>query len=334
MKRLASLRWLCGLALAAAVTSSAAAQEKAALSPDQADEDFKFQGEYEGTLERDGDRLKYGVQVIALGGGRFDAVGYPGGLPGAGWNQEDKVKGSGERKGNEVVITNAEGNAKAVIRDGTMTISIDGNEIGTLNRVERKSPTLGKRPPQGAVVLFSGNEADLKNFREGARFENGNLREGFTSNQEFGDHALHVEYLPSYMPEARGQGRSNSGVYLQGRYEVQVLDSFGLEGADNEAGGIYKAKAPDVNMALPPLQWQTYDIDFTAAKYDASGKKTSPARATVKHNGVVIHDNIEIPTGTPGGTQDEGAGPGPLHVQNHRNPLYFRNIWVVPKPGG
>jgi hypothetical protein len=134
----------------------------------------------------------------------------------------------------------------------------------------------------------------------------------------------------SYMPEARGQGRSNSGVYQQGRYEVQVLDSFGLEGADNECGGIYKAKAPRINMCLPPLQWQTYDIDFTAAKFDGD-KKTAPARMTVKHNGVTIHDNVEVPAGTPGGTQGEGPGPGPLFVQNHGNPVFFQNIWVVPK---
>ncbi|HEX6984926.1 MAG TPA: DUF1080 domain-containing protein [Planctomycetaceae bacterium] len=332
MKRLVPFR-LLGVTLAAAVAASASAADpkQGVLDPAEADQDFAFQGEYEGTVDRDGDRVKYGVQVIALGDGKFDAVGYPGGLPGAGWNGEDKVKGSGERDGDEVVITNPEGNAEAVIRDGEMTISIDGEEIGALKRVERKSPTLETKPPAGAVVLFGGDEADLKNFRDGARFEKGHLREGFTSKQEFGDYTLHVEFLLSYMPHARGQARSNSGAYQQGRYEVQILDSFGLEGASNECGGIYQAKAPSVNMCLPPLQWQTYDIDFTAAKYDAAGNKTAPARMTVRHNGVVIHENVEVPAGTPGGTQAEGPGPGPLHVQNHGNPLWFRNIWVVPK---
>lgn len=334
MTRLSWLRFVFAAALAAAQAGAVFAADdhgKATLSKADAGEDFPFQGEYEGAIERDGEEVEQGVQVIALGGGKFDAVGYHGGLPGAGWEQsEGKVKGTGERKGDQVVITNAEGNAKAVIRDGKMTLLIDGKEAGTLTRVERKSPTLGAKPPEGAVTVFGGKEADLKNFESGARFENGNLREGFTTKEKFGDYTLHLEFLLSYMPEARGQGRSNSGVYQQGRYEVQVLDSFGLEGANNECGGVYQAAAPKLNMCLPPLQWQTYDIDFTAAKYDGD-KKTAPARITVKHNGVVIHDDVEIPGGTPGGTQGEGPGPGPIHVQNHGNPLYFRNLWIAGK---
>ena len=328
MKRVARYPLLWSVALLVAGVACYAAEP--AASPEKADEDFKYQGEYEGTIERNGDRFEQGVQVIALGNGKFDAVGFHGGLPGAGWEGGEKVTGSGERRGNQVVITNAEGNAEAVIRDGKMTLSVDGEEVGTLERVERKSDTLGAKPPTGAVVLFSGKKEDLKNFKEGARFEDGHLREGFTSAQEFGDYKLHLEFMLSYMPEARGQGRSNSGVYQQGRYEVQVLDSFGLEGADNECGGIYKAKAPRINMCLPPLQWQTYDIEFTSAKYEGD-KKTAPARMTVKHNGVTIHENVEVPAGTPGGTQMEGPGPGPLFVQNHGNPVFFKNIWVVPK---
>jgi hypothetical protein len=133
------------------------------------------------------------------------------------------------------------------------------------------------------------------------------------------------------MPYARGQGRANSGCYLQGRYEVQILDSFGLEGKNNECGGIYTIKDPDVNMCFPPLAWQTYDIDYTAAKYDESGKKTAHARMTVKHNGVLIHENVELTKATTAAPVKEGPEPGPIYIQDHGNPIRFRNIWVAEK---
>jgi hypothetical protein len=133
------------------------------------------------------------------------------------------------------------------------------------------------------------------------------------------------------MPRARGQARANSGVYVHGCYEVQVLDSFGLAGKDNECGGIYQQSAPRVNLCYPPLQWQTYDIDFTAARFGPDGQKTANARLTVRHNGAVVQDDLELKRATPGGVAKEGPGPGPLHLQNHGNPVYFRNVWVAEK---
>ena len=114
-------------------------------------------------------------------------------------------------------------------------------------------------------------------------------------------------------------------------FEVQVLDSFGLAGKHDECGGIYTIKDPDVNMCFPPLQWQTYDIDFTAAKFDKEGKKTANARITVQHNGVLIHNNVELPKRTAASPLGEGAVPGFLHLQDHSNPVRYRNIWVVKK---
>ncbi len=149
------------------------------------------------------------------------------------------------------------------------------------------------------------------------------------SKAVFGDHRLHLEFRTPFMPEARGQGRGNSGVYLQGRYEVQILDSYGLEGLDNECGGIYRVARPRVNMCAPPLQWQTYDIEFRAPRFDAQGNKTANARITVWHNGVMIHENVELPGPTGGGENANLDKPGPLLLQDHGNPVQFRNLWVL-----
>jgi hypothetical protein len=117
---------------------------------------------------------------------------------------------------------------------------------------------------------------------------------------------------------------------MQDRYEVQVLDSFGLKGESNECGGIYSQVKPRLNMCYPPLQWQTYDIDFTPAQYDADGKKTKNAIATVKQNGVIIHENQEI-KGPTGGGQKETPEPGPIQLQGHGNPVFYRNVWIIDK---
>ena len=139
---------------------------------------------------------------------------------------------------------------------------------------------------------------------------------------------MHVEFLIPFKPTARGQARGNSGVYLQDRYEVQVLDSFGLKGENNECGGIYSKIKPRLNACFPPLSWQTYDIDFQAARFDAEGKKIKDAIATVRHNGILVHDHVDIP-GSTGGGQKETAEPGPIQLQGHGNPVFFKNIWIV-----
>ena len=292
------------------------------------DPDFAIQGEYEGLLGGPDDKQKWGLQVIAMGDGKFHTVAYAGGLPGAGWDKNEKVEVDGSVK--DGVATFSSDKGSATIKDGVASIqNSDGKALGELKRVERSSPTLGKKPPEGAVVLFDGKSGDA--FTDPKKFVDGLMSQGITSKQKFQDFSLHLEFLLSYMPAGRGQGRANSGCYMQGRYEVQILDSFGLSGEHNECGGIYTIKKPDVNMCLPPLTWQTYDVEYTAARFDADGKKTTNAKLTVSHNGVQVHKEVELPKNTTAAPVKEGAEPGPIYIQDHGNPIRFRNIWLVEK---
>jgi len=308
--------------------------------PAQVDADFAFQGEYAGEADVGGQSLRLGVQVVALGEGKFDVIAYPGGLPGDGWNPPDKIVGTGMKKesdGKTVVALDAVDwtgqKRRGEIRDGAVVVLDDASTVvASLPKVERKSPTLGQSPPPGAVVICDGPGPvdETKTLVNPRLTPDGLLMEGVTTADAFGDARWHIEFCLPYQPHDRGQARGNSGAYVQGCYEVQMLDSFGLEGRDNECGGIYKAAAPAVNACLPPLAWQTYDIDFTAPRFE-NGAKVASARMTVRHNGILIHDNVEIPTLTPGGPQKEERPTGPLHLQNHGNPVRYRNIWVAPK---
>jgi len=297
------------------------------LTVESAGPDYQVQGEYSGTVDMDGVDTGFGLQVIALGSGRFDAVAYPGGLPGDGWDGAEPIRAAGQTENGTTRIA-AEGHGYGIFSGDTFTLYLpDDNEFGVLRKVVRKSPTLGKKPPEGAVVLFDGTSAEA--FERGRIVMDNLLMADCESKQKFGDHKLHLEFRTPFKPAARGQARGNSGVYLQGRYEVQVLDSFGLSGESNECGGIYKIAKPRINACLPPLTWQTYDIDFTAAKYE-DGQKTKNAHATIRHNGIVIHKDLELPDGTPG-KHKEADEPGVLYLQGHGNPVVYRNIWVVEK---
>ena len=297
--------------------------------PSKVDKDYAIQGEYSGTLAADGDKVKLGVQVIAQGQGIFQAVVYDGGLPGDGWNKEKDLERINAAAQDGQVIFKAK-NGTGVLKAGKMNITdTDGQPVGTLTRVVRSSPTLGKKAPKGATVLFDGSNA--KGWKNGRLTADKLLMEGTTSLETFKDHQLHIEFRLPYQPEDRGQGRGNSGIYVQGRYEVQMLDSFGLAGKQNECGGLYSVKDPDVNMCYPPLQWQTYDIQYTAARFDGQGKLTKNPRITVRHNGVVIHKDVELPgnRSTTAAPSKPGPAAGPIFLQNHGCPMRYRNIWAV-----
>lgn len=310
------------LVLPLAFSIPAFAEEKATdevfIDPDAAGPDFAVQGEYTGE--------QCAAQVIALGAGKFHIVGWSKGLPGATGDAEKKVEVDAQREGDKVTF---DGNGwKGKIEAGQLMGTNDEGRTFELHHILRESPTLGAKPPAGAIVLFDGTNADA--WAGGHMDDRKLLAGGTKSKQKFGDFTLHVEFRTPFKPTARGQARGNSGVYLQDRYEVQVLDSFGLKGESNECGGIYSKIKPLVNACFPPLSWQTYDIDFEAARFDADGKKTKDAIATVRQNGILVQDHVEIP-GSTGGGQPEKAEPGPIQLQGHGNPVFFRNIWIVEK---
>ena len=264
--------------------------------------------------------------MIALGGGRFTVVVTKGGLPGDGWKRDDpRFSLEGQRQNGKIVLSGKA--CSGTIDSDAMTLSGDDRTKLELKRTVRHSSTENEKPPQGAVVLFDGTTAE--HFKHGEMSPDDNLMAEATTKQTFTDYTLHVEFRLSYMPTARGQDRSNSGVYLHDCYEIQVLDSFGLEGADNECGAFYGLQRPEVNMCYPPLTWQTYDVEFTAPKYEG-GKKTANARATVKHNGVVVQADYELPRAT-AGREPDGPAPRPIYLQGHGNKVEFQNIWVVER---
>ena len=292
------------------------------LTAEAAGPDFLLQGEFEvkGT----------GADIIALGGDQYRLVIFKGGLPGAGWDGSPRQELDGKREGAAVHFAAKTGGSTASLKDGTLLLTLAGAEVAPLHRLVRHSSTENAPAPQGAKVLFDGKNADA--WKGGKVDDRGFLRCGTTSKDLFKDYTMHLEFFLPFKPYARGQGRANSGVYHQDRYEVQVLDSFGLKGENNECGGIYTISAPKTNMCYPPLQWQTYDVDFTAAKFDKDGKKNGSAFVTVKHNGAVVQDNLELKGVTPGGAfKTEVPAPGPFYLQGHGNPVVYRNVWVVAK---
>lgn len=245
-------------------------------------------------------------------------------------------------------ITITEDSFKGTRRTG------QGNSVPfELKKVTRQSPTMGLSPPPNSIILFNGSdlaewihpghaeENPVWELKDGVmiitpgfeRVKGKRQKNDLITKLNFLDIELHLEFCVPYQPDKRGQGRGNSGIFLQDFYEVQILDSYGSEGLWNDCGALYKLSPPKVNASYPPGQWQTYDIIYQSPKYDKDGNITHNAVITVKHNGVLIQNNTELihPTANSQAGRSSAktpVNPAPIKLQDHGNPVKFRNIWV------
>jgi len=194
--------------------------------------------------------------------------------------------------------------------------------------------------PSDAIVLFSENVLDQWTDKNGDKAPWIVEGDYFTvkpgsgpvlTKLEFNDFQLHIEWRAPTVIQGEGQGRGNSGIFLQGRYEVQVLDSYNSTTYPNgQAASIYKQHIPLVNAMHPPGVWNSYDIIYKAPRFKNNGELESPAYVTVLHNGVLVQNHVELKGGTVfiGPPSYEAHGPGPIMLQDHGNPVSFRNIWI------
>ncbi len=298
----------------------------------------EVQGLYEGSWKDAAGSADVEVRVVAMGKGTFKLLARRE-LDGKIVRAE--IDGKTDKKSGSVTFAGSIGGAdcKATYENGVIKGTIGKKGSLSIKRIVRKSPTLGKKPPAGAIVLIDGKNFDNMKARSGKWIgidkKDGSIqipKGGMNSVKKIeGDYDAHVEFNCNLRSSARGQGRGNSGFYLANRNEIQVLDSFGtVTYLGGGCGGLYKFKDPDVmepipslagkkdnafNLAsLPPLQWQTYDVEY---RVQEDSKK---AELTAFHNGIKIHHQVEL-----------NHKPGTFHFQDHGNPVRYRNIWVLEK---
>ena len=208
----------------------------ALTEPPKDDLNYLFMGEFVGEIKGDdGETQRLGLQIRPVGKDQFDAVSFVGGLPGQDDHETTPVRMIGQRNEDFLVLSGGPW-AIFVEQDACTLLSRQGEKIGRLERIHRTSPTLGARPPQDAVVLFDGSSTDQ--FSKAEMTEDGLLKEGADVKPMFQDFNLHAEFRLPYMPEASDQQRGNSGLYLQSRYECQILDSFTQDPVFNGCGAL------------------------------------------------------------------------------------------------
>lgn len=202
------------------------------------------------------------------------------------------------------------------------------------------TPGTGSGAPSDAIVLFDGTgfdawrtadgEAPAWQLIQGAMEVVGGAGNIYT-RADFEDVQLHIEWATPVKVESESQGRGNSGVFFMDRYEVQVLDSHNNPTYSNgQAASVYKQHIPLVNASRGPGEWQSYDIIFTAPRFNRQGRVASPAYITVLHNGVLVQNHVALqgPTEFIGKPNYEAHGPAPIRLQDHSNPVRYRNIWI------
>jgi len=298
-----------------------------------------YMGEYKGTYHPDGaTTMKASAKVIAEsveGNYRIVIKATP--------NEENQdgadIQIYGQLSGSTVNIGYWAGGYewRGQIQSGHLSVRSSYGQHFELDKFVRKSPKEGLKPPQGAVVLLpfkEGIEPDMsawtnkqwKKLKSGAMQVN---KGGNNTKELFGDiEHFHLEFKLPLEPNNRGQGRANSGVYFAGTFEVQVLDSFGLVHTSGDCAGLYNRARARVNACLPPETWQTYDIEFRAPRLNADGTVRQNARITVYHNGIKVHDDVELPySGDKWKGKSEATGP--IMLQDHGHPIQYRNIWLV-----
>ncbi len=297
-----------------------------------------YMGEYVGTFTpADGKPVAAEAKVVPDGGGKYRIVLIT--PPVTAGPAKTRLQLAGAVEGEKLPFAGKVGKVEwsGAIAGKRLTASGSGEGGGKfeLKFTVRKSPTQGAEPPAGAVVLLPiTDEApplDQWTNKRWKALPGGVMqvsRGGNNSVRKFGDVKLHIEFMVPCEPTKRGQGRGNSGVYLMGRYEVQVLDSFGLKSRGGDCGAIYGVAAPKVNACLPPLRWQTYDVTFRAPRIDKDKKLIEPGRMTVLHNGIEIHKDVKLKGTTRAGAKGI-VQTGPLHLQDHGHPVRYRNIWMV-----
>ncbi len=263
---------------------------------------FQYIGEYST------DDKNVFFQVSVLKTKDYLVTTYKGGLPGRGWDKSPAI-------------------SKKICQTDLDAL------LKTAQKAHYVSPTMGAKAPENATLTMPTGFTKVND---------GILPAGGTTAKEVGSFKMHLEFRLPFKPTRNpsNQDKGNSGIYIYNNYEIQVLDTFALDYSTEEypikleslktqwCGCLYKMKQADLNMALPPLTWQTYDIDFTAPVFEGD-KKVVNGRLTVLHNGVKIHDDVELKTGTGAGAEKKQLAKGIINFQDHGNPTVFRNVWLV-----